>query len=257
MASSGKINTLTLIKIFLRSFFLQSVWNYQSLLSVGFAFALVPVANTLYSEKEQRIAFLKRHLKFFNAHPYFAAYALGAITRVESEAARNEGDLNQVDRFKNALIGPLGALGDQMFWGTIKPAAILLGVIAVLITDNIYTFLYLFIFLLLLYNVPHLYIRYYGIVEGYRKGFEVYRLIKLDRYRKYRNFYVALGALSLGFIIAYSFLRYETNNLFQGLVFAGCVFGAFYFHTLSRSFYRNVVFLLVLAVCFGILVENL
>ena len=257
MVENQKIKTTHLIRIFFRSFFLQSVWNYQSLLSVGFAYALIPVAKVLYSTDEERRSFLRRHLNFFNAHPYYASYALGAIARVEEEITNNKADLHQVEKLKNALIGPLGALGDQMFWGTIKPAAILLGVIAVLLTQNIYTFLYLFIFLLLLYNVPHLYIRYYGIMEGYKKGFEVYKLISLERYKKYRNFYVGLGAASLGFIISFSFFKYEVSNLFHASVFAICVAISFYIHKLKRSFYRNAIFSLMAAILFGIIVENI
>jgi len=257
MVEHPKIKKIDLIRIFFRSFFLQSVWNYQTLLSVGFAFALMPASKVLYKDKAGRIEFLRRHLNFFNAHPYFASYALGAITRIEEEITNGKAELHQVERLKNALIGPLGALGDQMFWGTIKPAAILLGVIVVLITHDINTFLYLFIVLLLLYNIPHLYIRYYGIVDGYNKGFEVYKIISLDRYKKYRNFYIGLGAASLGFVISYSFLKYELNNIYQGLVFAGCVVVAFYFHKLKRSFYRNVLFSLLAAVLFGIIVESI
>jgi mannose/fructose/N-acetylgalactosamine-specific phosphotransferase system component IID len=257
MAENKKIKKIDLIKIFFRSFFLQSVWNYQTLLSVGFAFALVPASKALYPEKADRIAFLRRHLNFFNAHPYFASYALGAITRIEEEITNGKAELSQVERLKNALIGPLGALGDQMFWGTIKPAAILLGVIVVLISQHINTFLSLFIVLLLLYNIPHLYIRYYGIVDGYKRGFEVYKIISLDRYKKYRSFYIGLGAASLGFVIGYLFLKYELNNIYQGLVFAGCVVVAYYFHKLKRSFYRTVVFSLLAAVLFGIIVETI
>ena len=257
MADNQKIKRRHLIAIFFRSFFLQSVWNYQSLLSVGFAYALLPAAKVLYKTKKERIDFIRRHLNFFNAHPYFASYALGAITRVEEDMTNNIGDAQQVERLKNALIGPLGALGDQMFWGTIKPAAVLIGVIAVLLAPDIYIFLSILILLLLLYNIPHFYIRLYGILEGYRQGFAVYKLISLKRYKKYRNFYIALGALSLGFVISYSFFDYEKINLFHAAVFLLCVFVAFYFHKLKRSFYRNAVFSLIAAVIFGIIVENL
>ncbi len=227
------------------------------MLSVGFAYALFPVAKVLYKTKEGQIEFIRRHLKFFNAHPYFASYAIGAIARVEEDVINNKADLQQVERLKNALIGPLGALGDQMFWGTIKPAAILIGVIAVLVSPNIYIFLYLFIFLLLIYNIPHLYIRFYGILEGYRKGLQVYKIISLERYKKYSAFYMGFGAISLGFVVSYSFFNYETSNLYHALVFILCMVVAFYFHKLKRSFYRNTIFSLIAAVIFGIIVENL
>jgi mannose/fructose/N-acetylgalactosamine-specific phosphotransferase system component IID len=53
------------------------------MLSIGFCFALVPVANKLFKDRQKRIEFYNRHLNFFNAHPYFSSFALGAISRVE------------------------------------------------------------------------------------------------------------------------------------------------------------------------------
>jgi mannose/fructose/N-acetylgalactosamine-specific phosphotransferase system component IID len=217
----------------------------------------MPVVKRLYQTKEERQEFLNRHLNFFNAHPYFASFALGAITRIEEEISEGRGDPSQVERLKNAMMGPLGALGDQMFWGTIKPAAILLGVIAVLMTENITTFLYVFILLLLIYNIPHLYIRYNGIKEGYTRGFEVYKLLSVSRYKKYQNFYVALGSLGLGFIISYSFLLYEKTNLYHSLAFLFSVMIAYNFYRTKRSFYRNASLTLLAAIVFGILVENI
>ena len=252
-----KIGTWQLLRVFLRSFFLQSVWNYQSLISVGFAYALIPVLNRLYDDEESKIKFLRRHLNFFNAHPYFASFALGAVIRVEQDIAEGKGDPEQVPKLKNAIIGPLGALGDQMFWGTIKPAAVLLGVIAVLLTRDVNSFLYIFIFLLLVYNVPHLYIRYYGIREGYRQGFTVYKLLSAQRYKKYINFYIGLGAMGLGFVISYSFLTYEQVSTYHGIAFIFCVSVAYYYHKIKRSFYRNVGFSLLTAILLGIIIESI
>ena len=252
-----KISNWRLIRVFFRSFFLQSVWNYQSLISVGFAYALVPVLNLLYDDQESKINFLRRHLNFFNAHPYFASFALGAVIRIEQEISEGKGDPEQVPRLKNAMIGPLGALGDQMFWGTIKPAAVLLGVIAVLITQDVSSFLYIIIGLLLIYNIPHFYIRFYGIREGYRQGFAVYKLLSMHVYKKYINFYVALGAMGLGFVISYSFLTYEEVNTFHGIAFILCVSVAYYYHKIKRSFYRNVGFSLLTAILLGIIIESI
>ncbi len=44
MKSTKKLGPMVFIDIFFRSFFIQAVWNYQSMISIGFCFALAPVA---------------------------------------------------------------------------------------------------------------------------------------------------------------------------------------------------------------------
>ncbi|MBD3224490.1 MAG: PTS mannose family transporter subunit IID, partial [Caldithrix sp.] len=77
------------LSIFFRSFLLQAGWNFKSMLSIGFVFALLPVAKRLYKTNEERKKFLLRHIGFFNAHPYFASYALGAIAKIEEETVQS------------------------------------------------------------------------------------------------------------------------------------------------------------------------
>ena len=114
--------------IFIRSFFIQAAWNFKSLLSIGWTFSLLPIAKKLIKDEQQYMSFLNRHLSFFNAHPYIASYALGAIARLEEECAKSEDKkYEQIEKFKNAIIGPLGAIGDQLFWAVIKPASIIVG----------------------------------------------------------------------------------------------------------------------------------
>ena len=38
----------------------------------GVAYTLIPAIKKLYSKKEDRAAALKRHLEFFNTHPFMA-----------------------------------------------------------------------------------------------------------------------------------------------------------------------------------------
>ena len=65
--------------VMLRSQFLQGSWNYERMQNGGWAFALIPALKKLYPNKEDATKALKRHLEFFNTHPYIAAPILGAI----------------------------------------------------------------------------------------------------------------------------------------------------------------------------------
>ena len=254
MRNQKKLPILTGLGVFLRSFFIQSVWNYRSLLSVGFAYCLIPIASRLYRNQEERVAFLKRQLSFFNAHPYFASYALGAISRVEEE---KPSDPDLVERFKNALIGPLGAIGDQLFWGTIKPGCILLAMIGVLLIDHLHLLIGYFILMLICYNVPHLLIRSIGIQVGYREGLEVYKLLKSERFNKYRLIYRVLGAISLGFVIGFSIPQYGQINPVLAAVFGLSIFGSYVFHRWKHSFYRNTLIIITAAILIGVITENI
>ena len=53
-----------------RSTFLQGSWNYERMQNGGWAYSMIPALKKLYTTKEDRAAALKRHLEFFNTHPY-------------------------------------------------------------------------------------------------------------------------------------------------------------------------------------------
>ena len=258
MKKKQKINFLVFISIFFRSFLIQAVWNYQSMLSIGFCFALTPVAKKLFKDREKRIAFYNRHLNFFNAHPYFSSFALGAITRVEEDMAlEGNEDYSKVDRLKNALIGPLGAIGDQLVWATLKPASILICLLAVILIDDYQTKIGFLFVLLILYNIPHLYIRIFGIIKGYRAGYDVYKILNIERFKTVKNIYGGLGGLALGIIIAYSLLQSGETNGAYAIVFALSFLSAYFYKKLWQSVYRSLAFPVILAVIIGVIIEKL
>ncbi|MCD2338617.1 PTS system mannose/fructose/sorbose family transporter subunit IID [Bacillus cereus] len=51
------------------------------------AFSMIPAIKKLYKSKEDRKAALKRHLEFFNTHPYIASPILGVTLALEEERA--------------------------------------------------------------------------------------------------------------------------------------------------------------------------
>jgi len=253
-----RLNTYVFISMFFRSFLIQAVWNYQSMLSIGFCFALVPVANRLFKDRQKRIEFYNRHLNFFNAHPYFSSFALGAISRVEEDMVLEKKDeYIKVDRLKNALMGPLGAIGDQLVWATLKPASILVCLLAVLLID-IYETKIVFLFVLfVLYNIPHLYIRIFGIVKGYQSGYDVYKILKIERYKTVKNLYGALGGLAIGIIISYSILQSGEADVKFAIVFAISLLTAYFYKKYKQSIYLSLAIPSVLALFIGIIIENL
>jgi PTS system mannose-specific IID component len=251
-----RLNFLDLLRMFGRSFFIQAVWNYHSLVSIGFCYALVPAARRIFKEKTEQVKFLCRHLNFFNAHPYFASFAIGSVARVEEEQQiSGKSDPVQVDRLKNALIGPLGAIGDQVFWANIKPSSILVAALGILVIRDWQGQLWCLAFMLLMYNVPHLYIRAAGLYKGYQLGFEVYKILNLSEYNNVKRVYGAVGAITLGAITGFSFFKFEQVDPKQGIVFVVSMVAVYYVWKWRQNFYHAVLSALLTALLLGMVFE--
>jgi PTS system mannose-specific IID component len=112
----------TLLRVFLRSLLLQASWNPQGMQNLGLAYALFPALKELYRDPNELMEAVRRHLSFFNTHPYVAAAILGGVLHHEQKIAHREETPDRVLAFKAALMGPLAALGDGFFWLSLKPA---------------------------------------------------------------------------------------------------------------------------------------
>jgi PTS system mannose-specific IID component len=253
-----KIKLREFIKIIFHSFFIQTVWNYQSYLSIGFSFALQPVAQKLFKKKAEIINFLTRHLDFFNAHPYFSSFAIGAIARLEEEqAARDKKEYKDIQSLKNALIGPLGAIGDQLFWANIKPACLLFGTLGVLIVDNLVIKITVLISALLLYNIQHLLVRTLGLIKGYQMGYNVYKILNLENYRVPKKLFSLLGAFSLGIIVGWALIDSGKADPFHILIFLMSAFSAYLFWKWKQNIYGSMVIALLLTIVFSIIIAHI
>lgn len=110
------------INVWWRSQFLQASWNYERMQNVGWAYAMIPALKKLYHTKEDRSEALKRHLEFFNTHPYVAAPIIGVTLSLEEEKASGvEIDNAAIQGVKIGMMGPLAGVGDPIFWGTLRP----------------------------------------------------------------------------------------------------------------------------------------
>ncbi len=109
-------------KIWWRSQFLQASWNYERMQNMGWAYAIIPAIKKLYTSKEDQAAALKRHMEFFNTHPYVAAPILGVTLALEEERASGADiDDAAVQGVKIGMMGPLAGIGDPVFWFTVRP----------------------------------------------------------------------------------------------------------------------------------------
>ena len=122
MAEEVHLTKSDRIKVWWRSTFLQGSWNYERMQNGGWAYTLIPALKRLYHTKEDRSAALKRHLEFFNTHPYLASPILGVTMALEEERANGAPiDDKAIQGVKVGMMGPLAGVGDPVFWFTVKP----------------------------------------------------------------------------------------------------------------------------------------
>ncbi|MDR0218253.1 MAG: PTS mannose transporter subunit IID [Enterobacteriaceae bacterium] len=156
--------------VFLRSNLFQGSWNFERMQALGFCFAMVPAIRRLYPEntEERRLA-IKRHLEFFNTHPYVAAPILGVTLAMEEQKANGADiDASAINGIKVGLMGPLAGVGDPIFWGTMRPVFAALGA-GIAMNGSLLGPILFFV----LFNLVRLLTRYYGVAYGYKKGMDI------------------------------------------------------------------------------------
>ena len=109
-------------KVCFRHQFLQGSWNYERMQNGGWCFAMIPAIKKLYTSKDDQIAALKRHLEFYNTHPYVSAPVIGVTLALEEERANGAPiDDVAIQGVKVGMMGPLAGVGDPVFWFTLRP----------------------------------------------------------------------------------------------------------------------------------------
>ena len=155
--------------VMLRSQFLQGSWNYERMQNGGWAYSLIPALKKLYPNKDDASAALKRHLEFFNTHPYIAAPILGVTLALEEERANGaQIDDAAIQGVKVGMMGPLAGIGDPVFWFTVRP---ILGAIAASLATGGSVIAPLFFFLV--WNIIRVSFLWYTQEFGYQKGSEI------------------------------------------------------------------------------------
>ncbi|WP_124059366.1 PTS system mannose/fructose/sorbose family transporter subunit IID [Vaginisenegalia massiliensis] len=167
-------NRITLTKadrrrVMLRSQFLQGSWNYERMQNGGWAYSLIPALKKLYPNKEEASEALKRHLEFFNTHPYIAAPILGVTLALEEERANGAPiDDAAIQGVKVGMMGPLAGIGDPVFWFTVRP---ILGAIAASLATGGSIIAPLFFFIT--WNLIRIAFLWYTQELGYKQGSEI------------------------------------------------------------------------------------
>lgn len=186
-----------LFNMFIRSNFHQGSWNFERMQALGFCFEMVPIIKRLYKGKDRQDA-MKRHLEFFNTHPFVTAPILGVTAAMEEERANGAPiDDAAINSIKVGLMGPLAGVGDPVFWGTLRPVVAALGA-SLALTGSIAGPIIFF----LVFNAVRLAVRYYGIQYGYKKGTDIVKDTSGNRIQKLTEGASILGLFVMGALVS-------------------------------------------------------
>ena len=212
----------TRLGIFVRLLAIQGAWNYETLLGNGIGFCIEPALRLLPGGRHtpEFHAALARESRYFNAHPYLASVAVGALARAELDGEAPE----RIERFRTALCGPLGSVGDRLVWAGWLPFCSLLslalfglGARAIAVVG----------FFLLVYNAGHFALRIWGLNTGWTHGLRVASALGNPVLRRGPQQIGRLAALTTGIAIPLALGRIigPGRNLL-GLVLVAVAFGA-------------------------------
>lgn len=181
--------------VFFRSLAVQGSWNYRTLIGCGFAFALLPALRALYHDRPDRLHdALRRHSELFNSHPYLSSMALGAVAELE---ARDE-DPALIERFKAAVRGSLGTLGDRLIWAGWRPVCVLFA-LALFVAGAAWWVMA--VAFLVVYNTGHLLVRSWAYRVGLREGKGVGDRLRRIPIARAQRLLDTVGAFLVGLVL--------------------------------------------------------
>ena len=166
-APERMLTTKDLRSMYWRSTFLLGSFNFERMQAIGFCITLMPAIKKFYpDDKTQQAAALKRHLEFYNTHPWISSVVFGVTAAMEEHRSKGEdiGD-ETITNVKVGLMGPLAGVGDPIFWGTARPVLGALGA-SLAVTGNWMGPLIYFLGI----NIIRILTRWYGLKWGYERG---------------------------------------------------------------------------------------
>ena len=107
----------TLNKMAWRSCFLQASFNYERMQAAGWLYSILPGLEKIHTDKDDLATSMTHNMEFFNIHPFLVTFAMGICLSLE----QNKADIPTIRAVRVSLMGPLGGIGDALFWMTLVP----------------------------------------------------------------------------------------------------------------------------------------
>ncbi len=209
MAKKIKLSKKDRMSVAWRHQFLQGSWNYERMQNGGWCYSIIPAIKKLYTNEEDRIAALKRHMEFYNTHPYVSAPVMGVTLALEEERA-NGAEVNDqsIQGVKIGMMGPLAGIGDPVFWFTLRPILGALGASLALSGNIVGPLLFFFA-----WNIIRMGFLWYTQEFGYKVGSSIVKDLSGGILRK-----ITQGASILGMFIIGSLVQRWVSIKFTPVV---------------------------------------
>lgn len=213
---------LTQAAMLLRMLAIQGAWNYETLLGNGIGFAMEPALRLLpegvHSPRFKEA--MARQSKYFNAHPYLASVAVGALARAELDGEAPA----RIERLRTALAGPLGSVGDRLVWAGWLPFCSLLALTVYGFGGGAGAVLGTF---LIVFNVGHIALRVWGLRAGWKHGMRVAQALGNPVLRRGPDVIAPLAAFVAGLGVPLAMLRViGPGRTMLGVVLIAAALGA-------------------------------
>lgn len=180
-------------KLFWYSFLLEACYNYERQQALGFCLNMVPAIKRFYKTKEEQSEALVRHMAIYNTTPHVSGMIAGIAAAMEKEASQNPNfDKTAINSVKVGLMGPMAGLGDSFFWGTFRIIASGIAISLAQQQSPLAPIVFLLVF-----NIPHFLVRYYGTKYGYMFGTKLMENFKENQLIKS----ISKGATIVGLMV--------------------------------------------------------
>ena len=118
LTPAANLDKKTLNKMVWRSCNLQGSFNYERMQANGWLYSILPGLIAIHGEDSEDLKLSMAHnLEFFNTHPFLVTFVMGIVLSLEQQKA----DINTIRAVRVAAMGPLGGIGDAIFWFTLVP----------------------------------------------------------------------------------------------------------------------------------------
>lgn len=220
LTPAKKLDKKTLNKMVWRSLFLQASFNYERMQAAGWLYGILPGLEKIHTDKEDLSKSMKHNLEFFNTHPFLVTFVMGIILSLEEQKA----DTNTIRAVRVAAMGPLGGIGDAIFWFTLVP--ITAGITANMAIDGSLLGPILF---LLIFNGVQFGLRYFLMYWSYDLGSKAIDILTKNAKEFTRSasllgvFIVGAltsnyGATKLGIVIPNGDAPIDIQNILDGVL---------------------------------------
>ena len=120
LTPAKSLSKATLNKMVWRSLNLQGSFNYERMQANGWLYGILPGLLAIHGEDSEDLKTSMAHnLEFFNTHPFLVTFVMGIVLSLEQQKA----DVGTIRAVRVAAMGPLGGIGDAIFWFTLVPIA--------------------------------------------------------------------------------------------------------------------------------------